>query len=58
LIDLAVLVEVQNKVRHLRAVARGDDAALLAEWHQIWDEVETYYFEHVCPPGSFDLVVH
>jgi len=31
---------------------------LLAEWHQIWDEVETYYFEHVCPPGSFDLVVH
>lgn len=57
LIDLAVLVDVQNKVRHLRAVARGDDTEFLAEWHQIWDEVETYYFAQVCPPESFDLVI-
>jgi len=57
LIDLAVLVNVQKKVRHLRAVARGDDAEFLTGWHQIWDEVETYYFEHVCPPESFDLVI-
>jgi uridine kinase len=57
LIDLAVLVDAQNKIRHLRAAARGDDAEFLAEWHQIWGEVETYYFEHVCPPGSFDLVI-
>src|SRR5882762_9038856 len=57
LIDLAVLVNVQNKMRHLRAAARGDNAEFLAKWHEIWDEVETYYFEHLCPPDSFDLVI-
>ena len=57
LIDLAVLVDVQDKTRHLRTVARGDDAEFLDKWHAIWDAVETHYFEHVCPPGSFDLVI-
>lgn len=57
LIDLAVLVDVQNKVRHLRTAARGDNAEFLAMWHEIWDDVETFYFEHVCPPDSFDLVI-
>lgn len=57
LIDLAVLVYTQHEARHLRTVARGDDAGFLARWHQIWDEVEAYYFEHVCPPESFDLVI-
>lgn len=56
-IDLAVLVEAQNQTRHSRTVARGDDAEFLARWHEIWDEVEAYYFEHVCPPESFDLVI-
>ena len=57
LIDLAVLVDVPDEVRRLRAAARGDDAEFLAAWHGIWDEVEAYYFGHVCPPESFDLVV-
>jgi para-aminobenzoate synthetase len=57
LIDLAVLVDAQKEVRHLRTLARGDDPALLAQWHQVWDEVESYYFTHVCPPASFDLVI-
>ena len=57
LVDLAVLVDVQNKRRHLRTAARGDNAELLAKWHSIWDEVETYYFQHVCAPESFDLVI-
>ena len=57
LIDLAVLVDVQNKRRHLRTAARGDDTEFLAKWHAIWDEVETHYFQHVCPPESFDLVI-
>ena len=57
LIDLAVLVDVRNQTRHLRTVARGDSAEFLGAWHQIWDEVETYYFEHVCPPESYDLVI-
>lgn len=57
LIDLAVLVHVQNKKRHLRVAARGDNAEFLAQWHDIWDHVETYYFEHVRPPDCFDLVI-
>ena len=57
LIDLAVLVRVPSQVRHLRTAARGDDAEFLTQWHQIWDEVESYYFEEVCPPESFDLVI-
>ena len=57
LIDLAVLVRAPNKARHLRTVARGDDVEFLTRWHRIWDEVEAYYFEHVCPPESFDLVI-
>jgi len=58
LIDIAVLVDVQNKTRHLRtAVRERDDTEFLVQWHAIWDAVETYYFKHVCPPESFDLVV-
>jgi len=57
LIDLAVLVDVQNTMRHLRTAARGDNAQFLATWHEIWDDVETFYFERVCPPDSFDLVI-
>ena len=57
LIDLAVLVDLQSKMRHRRIAARGDNAKCLAKWHDIWDDVETYYFEHVCQPESFDLVI-
>ncbi|MEY2429101.1 MAG: hypothetical protein QOJ40_1986 [Verrucomicrobiota bacterium] len=57
LIDVAVLIDLQSKLRHSRVAARGDNAEFLANWHEIWDEVETYYFERVRPPGSFDLVV-
>ncbi|MGQ3673939.1 TrbC/VirB2 family protein [Xanthobacter sp. TB0139] len=31
--------------------------AVLAAWHAVWDDVESYYFERVCPPRSFDLVI-
>lgn len=57
LIDLAVLVDLHSKNRHLRTAARGENAEFLAKWHEVWDDVETYYFERVCPPDSFDLVV-
>jgi hypothetical protein len=26
-------------------------------WHDVWDEVEEYYFGKVRPKSSFDLVV-
>ncbi len=57
LIDLAVLVDLHSKMRHLRTAARGDNAEFLAKWHAIWDAVETHYFQHVCSPESFDLVI-
>jgi uridine kinase len=57
LIDFAVLVDVQNKTRHLRTAARGGDTEFLAKWHAIWDAVERHYFQLVCPPESFDLVI-
>jgi para-aminobenzoate synthetase len=58
LIDLTILIHVQNTTRHLRtAVRERDGTDFLATWHAIWDEVEAYYFQHVCPPESFDLVI-
>ena len=58
LIDLAVIVDVPTKVRHERTAAREQGAEdFLTAWHAVWDDVESYYFERVCPPRSFDLVV-
>lgn len=57
LVDIAILVEVPSELRHSRIATRGDDAVFMAGWHQIWDEVENYYFERVCQPESFDLIV-
>jgi len=56
LIDLSVLVNVPIAVRHKRLNAR-EAADFLAGWHQRWDPSEAYYFEHVRPPSSFDLIV-
>jgi uridine kinase len=56
LIDLAVLIDVSVRERHLRIVAR-QDAGFLEKWHAIWDEVEDYYYKIVNPPSSYDLVV-
>jgi uridine kinase len=58
LIDVSVLVDVQNSTRHLRtAVRERSSSKCLANWHVIWDEVEEHYFQRVCPPESFDLVI-
>ncbi len=56
LIDLAVLIDVPIRERHRRAAAR-DDPEFLTRWHSLWDDVEAYYFTHVRPVRSFDLVV-
>jgi uridine kinase len=57
LIDLAVLVDVPTSERHRRIAAREEDKAFLAAWRARWDAAEDYYFTHVRPPASFDLVV-
>jgi len=56
LIDLAVLVDAPAQPRQARLAAR-EAASFLKTWHRRWDAAEAYYFAHVRPPSSFDLVV-
>ena len=56
LIDLTVLVDVPVAERHKRIAGREDES-FLRRWHELWDEVEEYYFDTVRPKSSFDLVV-
>ena len=58
MVDFSVLVDVPQAERHRRIAEReGRNPAWLAEWHAIWDDVETHYLSKVCPPESFDLVL-
>lgn len=58
LVDLAVLIVSRRQARHRRtAVREGHNPGWLAEWHTVWDDVETHYFGYVCPPETFDLVL-
>jgi uridine kinase len=55
IIDLTVLIDVPTDVRYARHNDReGHDDA---DWHKVWDEAEAYYFTHVRPASSFDLVI-
>jgi uridine kinase len=55
LIDFTVLVDTPASLRSERHDQRehADDAG----WHAMWDVAEDYYFTHVRPPSSFDLIV-
>jgi uridine kinase len=55
IINLTVLVDTPAKIRYARHNEReGHDDF---EWHKTWNEAEEYYFTHVRPPASFDLVI-
>jgi uridine kinase len=56
LVDLTVLIDVPLGERHQR-LDRREDAAFLRDWHVRWDPVEAYYFTHVRPRESFDIVI-
>lgn len=56
-VDIAVLIDVPTKERHARLKIRDNNSRFLSRWHSIWDEVEEYYFEHVCPPSSYDMII-
>ena len=56
LIDFSVLIDVPVEVRHERLAAR-EAKNFLNSWHARWDAAEAYYFTHVRPKSSFDLVV-
>ncbi len=56
LVDLSVLVHAPVDVRHAR-LADCEEEGFLQRWHARWDAAEKYYFTHVRPKSSFDLVV-
>ena len=56
LIELAVLVDLPIDERHRRIAAR-EETSFSDAWHARWDAAEDYYFTHVRPATSFDLVV-
>jgi len=56
LVDLTILVDMSIDERHARLASR-EDKDFMDRWHKIWDPVEKYYFTHVRPKSSFDLVV-
>ncbi len=56
LLDLTVLVEVPEAVRHARLAAREDPQFLVA-WHARWDAAEDHYFGTVRPATAFDLII-
>lgn len=56
LVDLTILVDMSIGERHARLASR-EDKDFMDRWHKIWDPVEKYYFTHVRPKSSFDLVV-
>ncbi|HQR17829.1 MAG TPA: hypothetical protein PK948_05645 [Gemmatimonadales bacterium] len=56
LLDLTVLVEAPEAVRHARLAAREDPQVLVA-WHARWDAAEDHYFGTVRPATAFDLII-
>lgn len=56
LIDLTVLVDAPQEVRHDRLQAR-EEPEFLAAWHARWDAAEQAYFSRMRPRSSFDWVV-
>lgn len=56
LVDFSILVDMPVEQRHARTAAR-EDPDFLARWHQLWDPVEDFYYNHLQPKGTYDLVV-
>ncbi|HEU4537486.1 MAG TPA: hypothetical protein VFS00_25380 [Polyangiaceae bacterium] len=53
LLDHRVLVTAPDEVRTQRLLAREGS---IGPWERQWHEAEVYYFTHVAPAASFDLV--
>jgi uridine kinase len=57
LVDLAVLVELPDNLARRRRLVAREGPLFMTAWHALWDEAEDYYFTHIRPPATFDLVV-
>lgn len=56
LIGLSVLLRLPDAIRRER-LRRREGEYFVSRWHSVWDEAEDYYFDHVRPAESFDLVI-
>lgn len=56
LVDISILVDIPVNIRHARLAAR-EDHDFLTRWHAFWDPVEDFYFNHVRPKDTFDIVL-
>jgi uridine kinase len=56
LLDLRVLCDAPAELRHRRWVEREGER-YLDDWARRWAEAEDWYFTHVMPPESFDLIL-
>jgi uridine kinase len=56
LIGVSVLLELPGAIRRGRLLDR-EGAAFMARWHATWDAAEDYYFTHIRPPQTFDIVI-
>lgn len=54
LLDLCILVRAPDRIRMARLTARE---GALGPWELQWHEAEQWYFAHVAPLSSFDLVL-
>jgi uridine kinase len=54
LVDLRVLLVVSDATRRARLLAREGN---IGRWETQWHEAEDWYFAHVAPTSSFDVVV-
>jgi uridine kinase len=57
LVDLTVLVDASDDLDRRRRLLAREGETFMSAWHALWDDAEDYYFKHVRPPESFDLVV-
>lgn len=56
IIGISVLLELPDAIRRTRLVCR-EGAAFMTGWHATWDAAEDYYFTHIRPPQTFDIVI-
>ncbi|HEU4403777.1 MAG TPA: hypothetical protein VFS43_00560 [Polyangiaceae bacterium] len=54
LLDLRIVLVVSDELRRRRLLERE---GTIGPWERQWHEAEDYYFEHIAPPSSFDLVL-
>jgi uridine kinase len=57
LVDMAILVEAADDTARRQRLLAREGAPFMAAWHRRWDVAEDYYFTHVRPRSSFDMVI-